>query len=185
VLCASPPARAGSLTFATAPALPTIPAITLNAHSQTTFATMANFAVSDTTGGGAGWNVTVAGNAGTGMSAVFKQYCPIAGGCGADPFGYVTAGRALPANSLTLNSTGASFTGSGTAPTMKCNAKCNVDSAAAVKVASAAAGAGAGTWTSTGFSATSLTLSTPTTLRTLLASEVYRVNVVWTLNTGP
>jgi hypothetical protein len=146
---------------------------------------MTNFAVSDTTGGGAGWNVTVAGNGAAGMSAVFKQYCPNAGGCGADPLGYVTGGRTLPANSLTLDSTGASFTGVGTAPTLKCNAKCNVDSAVAVKVASAAAAAGAGTWTTTGFSATSLSLSTPTTLRTLAASEVYRVNIVWTLNTGP
>jgi WxL domain surface cell wall-binding len=185
VLAAPAPARAGSLTFGTAPALPALPAITLSAHSQTTHATMTNFAVADTTGGGAGWNVTVNGNASAGMSAVFKQYCPVAGGCGADPLGYVTGGRTLPANSLTLNSTGASFTGTGTAPTLKCNAKCNVDSAAAVKVASAAVGAGAGTWTTTAFSATSLTLSTPTTLRTLPASEVYRVDVVWTLNTGP
>ena len=178
---------AGSLTFGTGPALPALPAVTLNAHSQTTHATMANFSVADTTGEGKGWNVTAAGQAGTGKSAVFAQYCPEAAGCGSDAFGYVASGKALAAKALTLLSTGASFTGgSGSAPTLQCSSACAIDSAVAVKIASAAiGGAGAGTWTTTGFSATSLTLTTKTTLKTLLAKEVYRVNILWTLSTGP
>lgn len=183
----TPALSAGSLTFGTTPALPALPAVTLNAHSQTTHATMTNFSVTDTTGEGKGWNVTAIGQSGTGKSAVFAQYCPEAAGCGSDPFGYVAAGKALEANSLTLNTTGASFTGgTGSAPTLKCSTACAIDSATAVKIASAATGgAGASTWTTTGFSATSLTLTTKTTLKKLPAAEVYRVNILWTLSTGP
>lgn len=181
------PAWGGTLAFGTAPTLPALPAVALNAHSQTTHATMTNFSVADTTGESKGWNVTAAGQSGTGKSAVFAQYCPEAAGCGSNAFGYVTAGKTLEAKSLTLNTTGASFTGgTGSPPTLKCSTACAVDSAAAVKIASAATGgAGASTWTTTGFSATSLTLATPTTLKTLLTKEVYRVNILWTLSTGP
>jgi hypothetical protein len=178
----------GTLAFGTAPTLPALPAVALNAHSQTTHATMTNFSVADTTAEGKGWNVTAIGQSGSGKSAVFAQYCPEAAGCGADPLGYVAAGKKLEAKALTLSTTGASFTGgTGAAPTLKCSpVACAIDSAAAVKIASAATGgAGASTWTTTGFSATSLTLTTPTTLKTLLAKEVYRVNILWTLSTGP
>jgi hypothetical protein len=180
---------AGSLAFSTAPGMPTLSAITLNGQAQTTNTTMTNFAVDDATGSGAGWNVTVNGNSTTGKSAVFKEYCPNAS-CGTDSGpGYVSGGVTLPANSLTLNSTGASFTGqggtTGTAPTLQCGSACNVDSAAAVKIVSAAAGAGMGTWATTGWSGTSLALSTPSTLKTLQTGEVYRVDLVWTLNSGP
>jgi hypothetical protein len=181
------PARAwgaAELKFGTAPTLPTLPAVTINAHSQTPHATMTNFAVSDTTGTKSGWNVTVAGQSGTGKSAVFAQYCPKAK-CGSESEGYATGGKTLAANSLTLNSTGAKFTGTGTAPTLQCATACNVDSPTAVKIASAATGAGEGTWTTTGFSTSSLTLAIATTLKTLPAEEVYRVNLLWTLATGP
>src|ERR1700753_2499217 len=101
----------GSLSFATAPALPTLTAITLNGQAQTTNTTMTNFTVQDATGSGAGWNVTVNGNSAGGKSPVFKQYCPNAT-CGTDTGpGYVTSGQTLAANSLTLSSTSASFTG--------------------------------------------------------------------------
>ena len=131
--------------------------------------------------------MTAIGQSGTGKSAVFAQYCPEVAGCGSDALGYVAAGKKLEAKALTLNSTGASFTGgTGAAPTLKCSPACAIDSAAAVKVASAATGgAGASTWTTTGFSATSLTLTTKTTLKTLPAREVYHVNILWTLSTGP
>jgi hypothetical protein len=126
---------------------------------------------------------------GIGNSAVFKQYCPTLLGCGTDPQGYVIGGATLPANSLTLNSTAASLTAqfgsTGTAPTLQCGAVCDVDSASAVKVTSAAVNAGMGTWGTTGFSSSSLSLATPTTLKALLNGEVYRVNLIWTLNTGP
>jgi hypothetical protein len=179
---------AGSLSFSTTPAMPTLASITLNGAAQTTNSTMTNFGIADATGSGSGWNTTVIGQTGASKSAVFKQYCPTAT-CGADPEGYVTGGATLAANSLTLNSTGASFAAqsgtTGTAPTLQCSTACNVDSASAVKIASAAVSAGMGTWLTTGFSATSLALSTPSTLKALSNGEVYRVNLLWTLTTGP
>jgi hypothetical protein len=42
-----------------------------------------------------------------------------------------------------------------------------------------------GTWLTTGFSATSLSLATPSTLKALSNGEVYRVNLLWTLSIGP
>jgi hypothetical protein len=176
----------GELKFGTAPALPAIPAITLNAKSQTPHATMASFSVTDTRGTKSGWNLTVAGQSGEKRSAVFAQYCPKAK-CGSDSEGYVAGGKKMAANSLTLNSTGAKFAGgTGSAPTLQCSTACNIDSATAVKIVSAATGgAGESTWTASGFSATSLTLTAPTTLTALLNEEVYRVNVIWTLATGP
>jgi hypothetical protein len=179
---------AGSLSFSTAPALPTLGTITLNGTSQTTNATMTNIGVDDATGSGSGWNVTVEGQTGTGKSAVFAQYCPKAK-CGTESEGYVAGGQTLAANSLTLTSTGASFTGqsgtTGTAPTLQCATACNIDHATGVKIASAALSAGMGTWLTGGFSATSLALSTPSTLKVLPNEEVYRVNLLWTLGTGP
>jgi hypothetical protein len=56
-----------------------------------------------------------------------------------------------------------------------------------MKIASDATGvlAGEGTWTTSGFASTSLALAAPTTLRALPSEEIYRVNVLWTLSTGP
>ena len=113
----------GSLSFSAAPAMPTLTAITLNGQAQTTNTTMTNFTVQDATGSGSGWNVTVNGNSNAGKSAVFKQYCPNAT-CGTDSGpGYIAGGQTLPANSLTLTSTGASFSAqngsTGTAPTLQ------------------------------------------------------------------
>jgi hypothetical protein len=117
---------------------------------------------------------------------VLKQYCPQAGGCGSDPLGYVAGGQTLPAGSLRLDSTGASFTGAnGTAPTFQCSSGCSVDAGTATKIASAAPGAGLGPWRTTGFGANSLALSTATTLRTLPANEIYRADLLWTLSSGP
>jgi hypothetical protein len=179
---------AGSLSFSTAPALPALSSVTLTGAAQTTNTMMTNFAVADATGSGSGWNVTVEGQSGTGKSAVFAQYCPKAK-CGPESEGYAAGGRTLASDSLTLNSTGASFGGqngtTGTAPTLQCSASCSVDSASAVKIGSAALGAGMGTWITSAFSATSLALATPSTLRTLANEEVYRVNLLWTLSTGP
>jgi hypothetical protein len=176
----------GSLAFDVAPDAAAMPSVTLNGQAQTTTAQMSNFAVDDTTGSGSGWNVTVVGDGSAGKSAVFKQYCTQAGGCGGDPLGYVSGGQTLPAASLKLSSTGASFSGAnGTAPTMQCSSPCSVDAAAATKIASAAAGAGLGPWQTTGFGTSSLSLSTATTLRALPANEVYRVDLLWTLNSGP
>ena len=180
------PAAQAAFEFGTVPKLPVLSAVTLTAKAQTVNATMTNFSVIDTRGTKSGWNVTVAGQSGSGKSAVLAQYCPKAK-CATDAEGYVAGGKTMAAKSLSLNSTGAKFTGgTGTAPTLQCSAACSVDSATSVKIASAATGgAGESTWTTTGFSATSLALSVPTTLRALPAEEIYRVNLLWTLTTGP
>lgn len=180
---------AGSLSFSPAPALPGLGAVTLSGQAQTTGSTMTDFGVADATGSGSGWNVAVEGQSGTGKSAVFAQYCGKAK-CGGDAEGYVPGGRTLPADSLTLSSAGgASFAAqggtTGTAPTLQCASSCNVDSPTPVKVASAASGAGMGTWATSAFSASSLALATPSTLKVLPSEEVYRVNLLWTLSTGP
>jgi len=181
-------ALAGSPSFSTAPAMPTLTSVTPNGKAQTMTGTMTNFTVDDATGSGSGWNVSVEGQAGIGKSAVFAQYCPNAK-CASDSEGYVGQGQTLAANSLALNSTGASFEAqngsSGTAPTLECSTACSLDYASAVKVASASKEAGMGTWLTSGFSATSLALAVPSTLKVLPKEEIYRVNLLWTLSTGP
>jgi hypothetical protein len=179
----------GSLSFLTAPAMPTLTPLTLDGTAQTTNTPMTNFTVRDATGSGSGWNVTVGGDNSGSNTAVFKQYCPPASApCGTDPSGYVSGGQTLPAHSLTLTSAGGSFAAqngsTGTPPTLGCS-PCYVDSVPAVKVASAAANAGMGTWGTTGWSPTSLALATPTTLKTLPSNEVYRIDLVWSLISGP
>jgi WxL domain surface cell wall-binding len=177
----------GTLTFSTAPTLPaSLGTVTIKGEAQTTHASMNNFAAQDATGTGSGWNVAVEGQTGTGKSAVFKQFCPEAA-CGT--VGYVSGGFELPANSLTLNSTSASFVAekesTGTAPVFVCASGCPMDHATKEKIAHAEVSAGMGTWTTSGFTATSLSLNTPTTLKALPAHEVYQVNLLWTLSTGP
>ena len=182
-LAAAPARAVGSLAFGTVPKLPTLTSVAINGQAQTVNTTMTNFSVSDTRGTKSGWNVTVQGQTGAGKSAVFAQYCPKAK-CGAESEGYVAGGAKLEANSLKLTSTGAKFSGgSGATPTLQCSIACTVDSATAVKVASATSAEG--TWTTSGFSATSLALSAPTTLKLPPAEEVYRINILWTLSSGP
>lgn len=180
---ALPASAPAPLSFGTLPALPTLTTVTLNAKLSTVNTTMTNFSVIDTRGTKSGWNVTVIGQSGVGKSAVFAQYCGKLK-CGTDAEGYVAAGQKMAAGSLTLNSTGAKFAGgTGLTPTLQCAAGCIVDGAAAVKVASATTAES--TWTTSGFSATSLALKVPTTLKFLANEEVYRVNILWTLATGP
>jgi hypothetical protein len=180
----------GALAFDIAPDVPALPTVALNGQAQTANATMNNFAVDDTSGSspssGSGWNVTVVGDTAAGKSPVFKRYCPNAT-CGSDTGpGYITGGASLSAGSLKLNSTGASWSGgSGTTPAFQCSSGCSVDAASATKVASAAVNGGLGPWRTSGFSGTSLALSTPTTTRVLPSAEVYRVDLVWSLNSGP
>jgi len=179
-----------NFTFDPAPTLPSLGTITLNGQAQNKTAQMNNFGVNDTTASPSGWNVTVVGDSSAGKSAIFKQYCSNGGSaCGSDPANsYVSGGRTLPANSLTFNSTGASWTGgTGSAPTFPCGGgACAIDAASATKIASAANGsAGTGLWSTSGLSATSVKLSTASTLRALPASEIYRLDVVWSLNSGP
>jgi hypothetical protein len=182
---------AGSLSFTAAPDVPNLAALTLNGQAQTLTAQMNNFTVDDATGNGSGWNVTVNGDSAGGKSQVFKQYCPNAT-CGSDSGpGYVTSGFTLGVNSLTLTSTGASLSAlngtTGTAPTHQCGAGCFVDAApgSPVKVLSAASGAGMGTYATAGYSATSGSLAAPSTVKALQTNEFYRVDLLWTLGSGP
>ena len=177
-------------TFSTAPDVPNLPTLTLNGQAQTLHATMNNVSVALDVVGLTGFNVTVQGDATTGHSAVFKQYCPNPT-CGSDSLGYVTAGATLPADSLTLNSTGASWTetsgSGGSTPTMLCNSGCAIDSPTAIKIASQTGGVSVvATWTTAGWSATSIALAVPTTVRAFSQpGEMYRVDLLWTVNAGP
>jgi WxL domain surface cell wall-binding len=179
---------AGSLSFSPTPALPTLSSVTLNGQAQTTGTSMTSFGVADATGSCAGWNVTVEGQGGTGKSATFALYCAKTK-CGSESEGYVSGGQPLPADSLTLSNGSGSFAGQdgtiGTAPTLQCSTSCAVDSPTPVKIASAATNAGMGTWQASGFGAGSLVLSTPSTLKVPPNEEIYRVNLLWTLSTGP
>ncbi len=181
------PAASGQLAFGTAPTLPaSMGSVTLSGTPQTLTGQMPNFGVDDTTGSGSGWNVTVQGATGGGNSPVFAQYCPSGGGCGT--VGYVGGGASLPSGSLTLTTTGASWSttgGSGTTPAFSCSSGCSLDTSTATKIASAAAGGGKGPWTSSGLASNSLSLGLPTTTKVLPAGETYQVNLVFTLGSGP
>jgi hypothetical protein len=182
---------AGALAFGTpAPDVPNLPSLTLNGQVQTLNGQMASFAMSDATGSGSGWNVSVIGDTAALKSPVFKEYCNSGSACGSVPANsYASGGATLAPNSLTLSSTGAGFTAqngtTGTPPTHQCGSPCNVDSGSQVKVVSAAIGAGMGTYQANTYGASSLALSAPTTVKALGASEVYRVDLVWSLNSGP
>jgi len=173
---------AGALAFSANPNVPDLPALTLNGQAQTLNAQMDSFTIDDASGSSAGYNVTVAGDNSGSNSAVFKQY-----NTSTQTYGSV----ALAANSLTLNSSGAGFSAqggtTGTAPTHQCSSGCFVDAApgSPVKVVSAATGTGMGTWATNGYSGTSLAFSAPSTIQALGANEVYRVSLVWSLNSGP
>jgi hypothetical protein len=181
---------AGSLAFGSSPDVPNLNGVTLNGQSQTTTSSMTSYSVADATGSGSGWNVTVAGDGPSG-SAVFKQYCNSGSACnsGADPANsYVTSGATLPANSLSLSSSGGTITAlngsTGTGPTHQCSSGCFVDAGSASKLLSAASGAGMGTFQA-GYAASTLSLATPSNLKSLPTNEIYRVNLVWSLNSGP
>ena len=84
----------------------------------------------------------------------------------------------LPANSLTWNTTGSSWTSAAPRPAYQCSLSpfCFIDHATATKVVSAATTVALGTWTSSGVS--TLSLATPANLRKLNTNEVYRVDVI-------
>jgi hypothetical protein len=186
VACAVDAAPANAIiSFNPAPNAPNLPTVTLNGSAQTDTATMPDWGVQQTLSL-SGWNVTVAGDTSSGKSAVFKQYCPNAT-CGSDTGpGYVSGGYTLPSASLVLDSSGAGWSGpGGTSPTHLCNTGCALDTTTPVKIANMGTLGVLGTWTATGYSSTSLAATVPTTIRVLQSNEVYRVDLVWTLNSGP
>jgi hypothetical protein len=190
---------AGTLAFDTSPNVPDFGVLTLNGQAQTLTGQMSSWQAHDATGSGSGWNITVQGDSSAGKSAVFKEYCTdgtSTNGCntavtGGPGPGYVTSSpKTLSADSLTLSSTSASFTAiggtTGTAPTHSCGTPCNVDHATTVKIASAASGAGMGTYQASGYTAASLALLTPSTAYAIgTGNKVYRVDLIFTLNSGP
>jgi len=179
------PSMATTVALTTAPTLPTLTGVTLNGQSQSTFTIWSNAMKVTSSGTNTGWNVTVNSTATGGKSAVFKQYCPNTT-CGTDSGpGYIAGGFTLPADSLTMNTSGASWTSAAPRPTYQCSVSpfCKIDQTTATKVVSASTSVALGTWTGSG--STILTLATPASLRKLQTSEVYRVDVVWTLSSGP
>jgi hypothetical protein len=156
---------ATTVAFTTAPALPTLTGVTLNGQSQSTPTIWPNAMKITSSGTNTGWNVTVNSTAAGGRSSVFKQYCPNTT-CGTDSGpGYVTGGFTLPADSLTINTSGAGWTTSGTKPAYQCSVSpfCKIDQTTATKVVSASTSVALGTWTGSG--STILTLATPASLR--------------------
>ena len=131
--------------------------------------------------------MTVASVSGGANSSVFKQYCPNAT-CGTDTGpGYVHR-RLHAARRLADARHGrrpASPDPGATKPAFQCGVSpfCNVDTTTATKIVSASTSSSLTTWTSSGNSILSLT--TPANLHKLQTNEVYRVNLVWTLNSGP
>jgi hypothetical protein len=175
---------ATTVAITTAPTLPTLSNVTLNGQAQTTTTPWPTAFAMTSSGTNNGWNLTVNGNSAAGKSAVFKEYCPNAT-CGTHSGpGYVAGGFTLPAGSLTWNTTGAGWTSAGIRPAYQCNSTpCPIDNATTSKVVSASRFVSLATWTSSGSS--TLSLSTPASLRKLQTGEVYRVDVVWTLSSGP
>jgi hypothetical protein len=176
---------ATTVALTTAPNLPTLTGVTLNGQSQSTSTIWSNAMQITSSGTNNGWNLTVNGNSAAGRSAVFKQYCPNAT-CGTDSGpGYITGGFTLPAGSLTMNTSGASWTSAAPRPAYQCSVTpfCKIDQTTATKVVSASTSVALGTWTGSG--STVLTLATPAIMRKLQSNEVYRLNLVWTLSSGP
>jgi len=167
--------------------LPALTGITLNGQAQTTTTTWNlttnRFKVTSSGTPDVGWNLTVNGDSSAGNSAVFKQFCPNTS-CGTDSAGYVPGGFTLDPDSLSLNTAAATWTTGTTKPAYQCNTvACPIDTGTPVKIVSASSSVATGAWVSSG-SAT-MSLNTPSTLHKLQTGEVYSLNLVWTVNTGP
>jgi putative surface cell wall-binding protein len=156
----------GPLSFAASPAAPDAPSFSLDGRAQTLSSQMDSITVTDATGTGVGWNLTVSG-------------------------GYADGGAVLTAGALTLDSSGAGFTpevgSTGAKPTHQCDSGCFLDAppASPSKIVAAASGTGMGSFRTTDFSSSSLRLVVSGSARSLPPGELYRVDLSWSLNTGP
>jgi hypothetical protein len=172
------------------PDQPRVPSLAFNGHAQAINAQMSNFAVTDASGAGEGWNLTVSGAGGDG-SPVLRQYCPRARCGGHRGRGFIAGGAVLPAGSMMLDSRGAGFSSdagsSSVEPIHQCDQGCLLDTSplAPTRIVAAATGTGLGTFRAAGFSARSLKLVAPGSKRVFEPHEIYRVDLSWTLNTGP
>ncbi len=173
------------------PDQPLVPPLAFNGHAQALNAQMSNFAVTDASGAGEGWNLTASGAGGKGTSPRLRQYCPVARCGNHRGRGFIAGGSVLPFGSMLLDSSGAGFSseagGTVNQPSHECSEGCLLDTAplAPTRIAAAEQGSGLGTFRAAGFSAKSLKLVAPGSNSVFKPREVYRVDLSWTLNTGP
>lgn len=141
--------------------------VTLDGTAKTTPATLGTFEVNDARGTGAGWNVTVS-------ATRFAEWdSTLNAGVG----GYVTGGKTLAVNSLSMAAPTVAADGTtSTAPSLT-TGPYTIDNGA-VKTASAATDTGMGKFD---FSSTTLTLSIPASAY----AKTYRSDVTVSLVTGP
>ncbi len=118
--------------------------VTLSGSATTAMTTMNPFTVTDASGTGAGWNVTV-------QATQFKEYV---GGT------YVSGGKTLALSSLSMAAPTVAANGTSSAAPAMTSGPYVIDSGSAVKIASAAVGNGMGAYDFTP-GANGLTLSIP------------------------
>jgi hypothetical protein len=120
----------------------TLSAVTVNGQTQTQYTTLGTYTAVDSTGTGAGWNITVQATPFSCTAGTGTDKCP-------------TGGNSLPTGSLTMapptvacdaSMAGTPCSGQGATPSVSISANTAVDAASAVKVASAAANSGMGTY---------------------------------------
>lgn len=137
--------------------------ITLDGTAKTTTATVDAFSVTDARGTGDGWNVTMQGTQ-------FAEH---------DGTNYVTSGKTLALNSLSLSALSVAANGT-TSPVPTTNAGAGIDNTTgAIKIASAAVDEGMGTYDFTGTNALSLSIPASAYAKT------YRSDVTVSVVSGP
>lgn len=160
----------GSLGITVDPTVGNFTAVTLDGTAKTTTASFDGFEVNDARGTGAGWNVTV-------QATQFAEWdSALNAGAG----GYVTGGKTLAQNSLSLAAPTVAADGTTSAAPSITAGPHNVDAASAVKIASAATNAGMGKYDFTQ-ATTPLTLSIPTSAY----AKTYRSTLTVSTVTGP
>ena len=197
-MASMPPHALAQLEFTSQPDIPALGTVTLAGASQAKTAQMPPWEVDDSRIVALGWQVTAQGDSSPGRSAVFREYCSdgaatngcdtaVAGGPGP---GYVSSGATLAEGALTIDSSGASFAAQGgppgAPPLHLCSTGCALDTTSGATVASAVPGTGLGTWRAEGYSIDSLSLAIPSTVRFIgTGNKLYRVDLLWTLASGP
>jgi hypothetical protein len=158
-------------------------AVTINGQTQTQYTSLGTYTGVDSTGTGAGWNVTF-------QATQFA--CTVGSGSNKCP----TGGNSLPTGSLTVAAptvacdplmNGTLCSGQGAVPTISISANTAVDVASAVKVASAALNQGMGTYDFTpglvdGIAGHNLKLVVPSWV---YAGTTYNSTLTVSIGTGP
>ncbi len=137
-------------------------AVALDGTAQTTTGVLSAFSVTDATGTGAGWNVSIQGTQ-------FKEH---------DGLAYVASGKMLDTDSLSLSAPTVSAIGTtSTAPVITAGPYV-IDGVTAVKIASAATDTGMGTYD---FSSSTMTVSIPASAY----AKTYRSDVTVSVVSAP